>query len=642
MALMMTTNWATAQLSDGPNPRPVGTYAAGQTTNGPGIRRYPYSTNLSINPLTYANMATNTEVHATGEIWCSALWDMTWNIIQQQNAITPDFYNSSATGGNVIAMNLVITGMKLQPCSPGFLDARNAILVADSILYGNIHKCAIWNAFARRGMGYSAKQGSSLSATDQIAAIDLPSGVKLNNQLPVIVDVNADYTFTRTATCNCEPSTFTLRDTIPAGFTYVNSTPAGTLTGNILTFPATAFASTESKSFSITLKAPATGCRIDTVLNDNRETSTTGGFTSSGNSAWTPSTAKAHSGNTSWFAPDITTISTTSLTSANTATTSAKPFSILSFWHNFNTENLYDGGVVEYSTNGGSSWTDASPLFLSNGYNNIMDASTSLTGRMAFSGKSQGFGQTTLNLSSFGTTPVQFRFRMETDNGTGIDGWYVDDIIRANGCGEIIRSGIYDGNGVRLDSASVPVFVNLLQPLPLTLLWFYANQVGEQVALDWKTESEIDVNNFTIEWSSDAVNWGNLGQVNAQNRSNNSYNFIHPNPVIGKNFYRIKMNDIDGKFTYSPIRTISLQEKGNPAVALIPNPVNGDAVLYISKEVKATGVNVYDAAGSLVKQMTVGAGVQQVKISTGELAPGIYTIETKGANRQITRMLVQH
>ena len=642
MALMMTTNWATAQLSDGPNPRPMATYAAGQMTNGPGIRRFPYSTNLSVNPLTYANMAANPEVHATGEIWCSALWDMTWNIIQQQNAITPDFYNSSATGGNIIAMNLVITGMKLQPCSPGFLDARNAILVADSILYGNIHKCAIWNAFARRGMGYSAIQGSSFSATDQTAAFDLPSGVKLNNQLPVVVDVNADYTFTRTATCNCQPATLTLRDTIPAGFTYVSSTPAGTLTGNILTFPATAFATTESKSFSITLKAPATGCRIDTVLNDNRETSTTGGFTSSGTSAWTPSTAKAHSGNTSWFAPDIDIVSTASLTSTGTAITTAKPFSILSFWHNFNTENLFDGGVVEYSTNGGVSWTDASPLFVSNGYNKTMDASTTLTGRKAFSGNSQGFGQTTLNLSSFGTTPVQFRFRMETDLGTGIDGWYIDDIIQANGCGEIMRSGIYDGTGVRLDSASVPVFVSIETPLPLTLLWFYANQVGGQVALDWKTESEIDVKNFTIEWSADAVNWNNLGNVNAQNRSNNSYNFIHSNPVAGKNFYRLKMIDIDGKFTYSPVRIISLQEKGNPAVVLIPNPVNGDAVLYISKEVKATSVNVYDASGSLVKQMSVGAGMQQVKISTDGLAPGVYTIETKGANRQITRMLVQH
>jgi hypothetical protein len=64
--------------------------------------------------------------------------------------------------------------------------------------------------------------------------------------------------------------------------------------------------------------------------------------------------------------------------------------------------------------------------------------------------------------------------------------------------------------------------------------------------------------------------------------------------------------------------------------------------LYISKEVKATSVKVYNAAGSMVMQLAVGAGVQQVRISTTGLAPGIYTIETNGANRQITRMMVQH
>jgi len=642
MALMMTTNWAAAQLTDGPNARPMATYAAAQPVNGPGIRRVPYSTNMSVDTLTYAHMAGNTEPHAIGEIWCSALWDMTWNLIQQQNAISANLYQSADTGGNIIAMNLVITGMKLQPCSPGFLDARNAILAADSILYGYKHKCAIWNAFARRGMGYSALQGSSNNATDQTAAFDLPPGIIITKSLPVKVDVNTNLTLTRTASCNCRAATFTLRDTIPAGFTYISSVPAGTLNGNVLTFPATTFNSGEAKDFSITLQAPATGCIIDSVLNDNRDTKTTGGFTSSGTSAWTPSTVRAYSGSTSWFAPNLTTPSSTSLTSASTATTAAKPLSILSFWHNFRTETQYDGGVVEYSTDGGATWVDASPLFLNTGYTYTMDASTTLKNRKAFSGNSKGFEQTMVNLASLGTTPVQFRFRMETDQGTGVEGWYIDDIVRANGCGEILRSGMYDGAGMRVDSATVPVFVNVQQSLPVTLLWFYTNQLGGQVALDWKTVSEMDVKDFTVEWSADAVTWAGIGNVTAQNQNNNSYNFMHSNPVIGNNYYRIKMNDIDGKFTYSPVRIVTLKEKGNPAVVLIPNPVNANALLYISKEVKATSVKVYNAAGSIVMQQTVGAGVQQVRISTAGWAPGMYTIETTGANRQITRMMVQH
>jgi hypothetical protein len=148
---------------------------------------------MNINPLTYANISDNiayprfdpggrqiptaTEVHFIGEVWCAALWDMTWNIIEQENRINPNLYDASGPGGNVIALRLVTYGMQLQPCSPGFLDARNAILKADSILYNFAHRCAIWQAFARRGMGMSAKQGSSNSTIDQTQAFDVPAFV---------------------------------------------------------------------------------------------------------------------------------------------------------------------------------------------------------------------------------------------------------------------------------------------------------------------------------------------------------------------------------------------------------------------------------------------------------------------------------
>jgi extracellular elastinolytic metalloproteinase len=69
---------------------------------------------------------------------------------------------TTVTGGNVRALKLVIEGLKQQPCNPGLLDGRNAILKADSILYNKANTCLIWKAFARRGMGASALQGSNL------------------------------------------------------------------------------------------------------------------------------------------------------------------------------------------------------------------------------------------------------------------------------------------------------------------------------------------------------------------------------------------------------------------------------------------------------------------------------------------------
>jgi len=53
---------------------------------------------MTVNPHTYADLASNGEVHYIGEIWCSAIWDMTWAIIQQENIITPNLYNAAGAG----------------------------------------------------------------------------------------------------------------------------------------------------------------------------------------------------------------------------------------------------------------------------------------------------------------------------------------------------------------------------------------------------------------------------------------------------------------------------------------------------------------------------------------------------------------
>ena len=178
LALMMTIEPG----DNGAMPRGIGTYVKGQTTTGAGIRRFRYSTNMSINPQTYANLATSSNVHQIGEIWCDAIWDMSWFLIDDLGYSNDP---TVGTAGNNIAMRLVLEGMKLQPCSPGFLDARDAILLADAIFYNNAHRCRIWEAFARRGMGYNASQGLSTSSTDQVAGFAMPPFCLEATQAPV-------------------------------------------------------------------------------------------------------------------------------------------------------------------------------------------------------------------------------------------------------------------------------------------------------------------------------------------------------------------------------------------------------------------------------------------------------------------------
>jgi len=157
--------------------RGIGTYSAGQGVLDDGIRPAPYSTDFAINGFTFGATNNTTGIsqpHGVGFIWCTMLWDLTWALIDL-HGFDPDIYYG--TGGNNIAMHLIMNGMKLQACQPGFTDGRDAILAADQLLYNGEHECLIWDVFAKRGLGYSADQGNTDDRTDQTAAFDLPPAI---------------------------------------------------------------------------------------------------------------------------------------------------------------------------------------------------------------------------------------------------------------------------------------------------------------------------------------------------------------------------------------------------------------------------------------------------------------------------------
>jgi hypothetical protein len=151
--------------------RGIGTWLSYQAISGTGIRTYRYSRNMTTNPSTYNYIKTASIPHGVGAVWCSMLYDLYWNLIDKYG------YDSnlySGTGGNNRALQLVIDGLKLQPCNPGFVDARDAILAADRMNNNGADSAIIWSTFARRGLGYSADQGLTSSRGDGTAAFDLP------------------------------------------------------------------------------------------------------------------------------------------------------------------------------------------------------------------------------------------------------------------------------------------------------------------------------------------------------------------------------------------------------------------------------------------------------------------------------------
>ncbi|MBX2828806.1 MAG: M36 family metallopeptidase [Flavobacteriaceae bacterium] len=187
----------------GTDARGIGNYALGQTTAGGGIRPTPYSTNTAINGTTYADINGLAVPHGVGYAFATILWDMTWALIDQEG-FDSDFYNG--TGGNNIAMALVIEGLKNTANNPGFVSGRDGILQADQDLYGGQYNCIIWDTFAARGVGVDAVENTNggfngnndqtVSFTTGCVADTQPPTAPTNLQASNITDSSLTLTWT--------------------------------------------------------------------------------------------------------------------------------------------------------------------------------------------------------------------------------------------------------------------------------------------------------------------------------------------------------------------------------------------------------------------------------------------------------------
>lgn len=454
--IMYTQDWANSTLTSGfDSPRGVGTYAVGQGANGTGIRSQKYSTNFAVNNKVYNN-SISAESHNRGEIWCATLWDMTWNIINQVGSINPNIFNAAGTGGNSIALKLVTEGMKLQPCSPGFIDGRDGIIRADQLLYGGVHECAIREAFRRRGMGAFASQGSSSSVTDQLPDYSLGGASFLLTQNGTTqVPEGGFITYTNKVSTNaCGSITnFTLTDTLPANVSWVSggNYNAGT---RVVSFAVNMNAAqTQDYSFTVQVNAGAYFPTV-TLFEDNVSGATIPAANWTTNSTtsvnWVVSNARSHSSPSSYYSFNQDVQSDQKLFSTSDITLTATP-PPLSFWHWYSAESTYDGGVLEISTNGGTTWTDLEPNFISGGYTGSMDATTLLAGRRAWTGSSNNnFIKTKVNLTPYANQNIKLRFRFTTDVGTNLEGWYVDDIAIKDQAVVEMRSNLFTQNGTKV------------------------------------------------------------------------------------------------------------------------------------------------------------------------------------------------
>ena len=158
----------------GTTPKEVGTYVINQPTTGFGFRDFPYSTDMSVDPRTFADSnlpipadLTDTSYrYKIGEFWASCLWDLTWAYIEKYG-FDPDVYNG--TGGNNKVMRLVADALKLENCNQtNIVTGRDNLLLAEQAISGGVDNCLIKEVFVRRGVGLNASAGSVQDCNDQV------------------------------------------------------------------------------------------------------------------------------------------------------------------------------------------------------------------------------------------------------------------------------------------------------------------------------------------------------------------------------------------------------------------------------------------------------------------------------------------
>ena len=466
----------------------VGGYALSPSTAGGstyyyGVRRYPYTTDMTKNPMTFkhvqnsvalpsgppinANAGSNAEVHNTGSVWCTMLWECYAALLRDSGRLTFDQARTRMR-------DYLVAAYKLTPINPTITEARDALL-AVAIATDPQDHALFCEAFAKRGCGSGAisppryasdnngvvesyecggaLQFVSASLADDASSCD-DDGVLDNGEVG-----NLTVTLKNVGAANLSATTVTVSTANPAV-----SFPAG----NVINLPASAPFSEVTASVLVTLTGAGTATPLDFAFAIADPAlvvaAPNGAFLAQGqgepspatsenvelaNPAWTaigspllPANAWARTlfTNTwSFFAPDAGGVSDQSLVTPPLQVAASGNFTF-SFQerHSFETsDQFYDGGVIEITQNDGGSWTDiggsASP-----GYGGTLFSGSGnpLGGRPAYVSANAAYpGLTTVTVNlgtAYAGKTVKIRWRVGTDEAAGDFGWAIDNLVFNN------------------------------------------------------------------------------------------------------------------------------------------------------------------------------------------------------------------
>jgi len=462
----------------GSDARGIGSFVDGGDADGRGIRTFPYSTDMTICPLTYDDIKT-ADQYGRGEFLVAILWDMYW--------MFTDIYGwdgdwTNADAGNVRSVRLAFDAMKAVPCDPDFIDIREAIFAID----GGAHECELWEMFARRGLGFYTDRGDLNNGDDGIEDFEpkptcIPT-LKIKKDMPSLVVPGAQMVITfdianhTTQTVNNVIVTDLLDEGMtvaegPAGITYTQS-------GNEVIFDIGDMVSLDERRFSYTVNTDQNKVSETLLLNGVESTEQQnewerelGPDNQTDQNSWTLSAIDANTGNRSWFSYEVDQDTDHRLIMEDLPIAgAARP--VVRFWHRINVTQTVNGGWVELSPDNSNLWYDAKDDFLRNGYTSALSYGLgAIPGLQGYSGlTSMGdFVDTYVDLTDYQGQDLDIRFRFATqDEGDDGDvtnypqsnGWYIDDFELMDMKSYYTVATIAGDNAAMIETDTIETFIN--------------------------------------------------------------------------------------------------------------------------------------------------------------------------------------
>lgn len=160
-------------------------------------------------------------------------------------------------------------------------------------------------------------------------------------------------------------------------------------------------------------------------------------------------------------------------------------------------------------------------------------------------------------------------------------------------------------------------------PVPLSLTYFTAVHFNGKTQLGFNTENEINVQGFDVERSIDGYQFLPVGFIAAKNTSGrHNYIFIDGDGLYGTIYYRLKIKNLDGAYTYSHVQTVNIPRPGK--LRIVPNLVTDYVNVFHSKAKAGAKIQVYAADGRAIIELQVSKDAVQTVVATGVIPQGVY------------------